>query len=171
MPYVTKYYDNTIVAYSYSKSLSIPGERIGYLVIPSELEDSQMVFDTASNANRIIGCVNAPSLQQKVIGRCVDVQVDLEYYDRNRTALYEGLKECGFDCVKPEGAFYMFLKSPVEDENLFCAAAKKYNILMVPGTSFACPGYVRLAYCVSYDTIVNSMAGFKKLAEEYGLRQ
>ena len=124
MPYVTKYYDNTIVAYSYSKSLSIPGERIGYLVIPSELEDSQMVFDTASNANRIIGCVNAPSLQQKVIGRCVDVQVDLEYYDRNRTALYEGLKECGFDCVKPEGAFYMFLKSPVEDENLFCAAAK-----------------------------------------------
>ena len=171
VPYVTKYYDNTIVAYSYSKSLSIPGERIGYLVIPSELEDSQMVFDTASNANRIIGCVNAPSLQQKVIGRCVDVQVDLEYYDRNRTALYEGLKECGFDCVKPEGAFYMFLKSPVEDENLFCAAAKKYNILMVPGTSFACPGYVRLAYCVSYDTIVNSMAGFKKLAEEYGLRQ
>ncbi len=169
VPYVTKYYDNTIVAYSYSKSLSIPGERIGYLVIPSELEDSEFVFDTAANANRIIGCVNAPSLQQKVIGRCVDVQVDLDYYDRNRTALYEGLKSCGFDCVKPQGAFYMFLKSPVEDENLFCAAAKKYNILMVPGTAFACPGYVRLAYCVSHETIVNSMDGFKKLAAEYGL--
>lgn len=170
VPYVTKYYDNTIVAYSYSKSLSLPGERIGYLVIPSELEDSELVFDTAATANRIIGCVNAPALQQKVIGRCVDVKVDLDFYDRNRTALYEGLKECGFDCVKPEGAFYMFLKSPVEDENEFCAAAKKYNILLVPGTSFACPGYVRLAYCVSYETIVNSMDGFRKLAEEYGLR-
>ena len=157
------------MAYSYSKSLSIPGERIGYLVIPSELEDSRMVFDTATSANRIIGCVNAPSLQQKVIGRCVDVKVDVEYYDKNRTALYEGLKKCGFDCVKPEGAFYMFLKSPVGNEAEFCEAAKKYNILMVPGTSFACPGYVRLAYCVSYETIVNSMPGFAKLAEEYGL--
>ena len=105
VPYVTKYYDNTIVAYSYSKSLSLPGERIGYLVIPPELEESQLVFDTASNANRIIGCVNAPSLQQKMIARCVDVKVDLDYYDKNRTALYEGLKDCGFDCVKPEGAF------------------------------------------------------------------
>lgn len=170
VPYVTKYYDNTIVAYSYSKSLSLPGERIGYLVIPPDLEDSEFVFDTASNANRIIGCVNAPSLQQKVIGRCVDIRVDLDYYDRNRTALYEGLKECGFDCVKPEGAFYMFLKSPVDDENKFCQAAKKHNILMVPGSAFACPGYVRLAYCVSYETIVNSMKGFQALAQEYGLK-
>lgn len=170
VPYITKYYDNTIVAYSYSKSLSLPGERIGYLVIPSELEESELVFDTASNANRIIGCVNAPSLQQKIIGRCVDVKVDLDYYDRNRTALYEGLKDCGFDCVKPEGAFYMFMKSPVEDENEFCQAAKKHNILMVPGTAFACPGYVRLAYCVSHEAIVNAMPGFRKLAKEYGLR-
>lgn len=170
VPYVTKYYNNTIVAYSYSKSLSIPGERIGYLVIPSEMEDSRTVFETATSANRIIGCVNAPSLQQKVIGRCVDVKVNIDYYDRNRTALYEGLKKCGFDCVKPEGAFYMFLKSPVENEIEFCEAAKKYNILMVPGTSFACSGYVRLAYCVSYETIINSMPGFEKLASEYGLR-
>lgn len=169
VPYVTKYYDNTIVAYSYSKSLSIPGERIGYLVIPDEVEESSLVFDTASNANRIIGCVNAPSLQQKVIGRCVDVKVDVDYYDRNRTTLYEGLKECGFDCVKPEGAFYMFLKSPVEDEGKFCETAKKHNILMVPGSAFACPGYVRLAYCVSHETIENSMSAFKKLAEEYRL--
>ena len=170
VPYVTKYYDNTIVAYSYSKSLSLPGERIGYLVIPSEMEEHKLVFDTATTANRIIGCVNAPSLQQKMIARCVDVKVDLEYYDRNRTALYEGLKDCGFDCVKPEGAFYMFLKSPVPDENEFCEEAKKYNILMVPGSAFACGGYVRLAYCVSYDCIVNSMDGFRKLAEHYGLR-
>ena len=169
VPYVTKHYDNTIVAYSYSKSLSLPGERIGYLVIPDELEDSQLVFDTASNANRIIGCVNAPSLQQKVIAKCVDAKVDLNYYDKNRKALYDGLKDCGFDCIMPQGAFYLFVKSPVEDEAEFCAAAKKYNILMVPGSAFAGPGYVRLAYCVSYETIINSMPGFKKLAAEYGL--
>ena len=169
VPFVTKYYDNTFVVYSYSKSLSLPGERIGYVVIPDEMEESELVFDTATAANRISGAVNAPSLQQKVIGRCVDAAVNLEYYDRNRTALYEGLRECGFDCIKPEGAFYMFLKSPVENESEFCNAAKKYNILMVPGTSFACPGYVRLAYCVSYETIVNSLPAFRKLAADYGL--
>ena len=170
VPYITKYYENTIVAYSYSTSLSLPGERIGYLVIPDELEDSQLVFDTASNANRILGCVNAPSLQQKVIAKCVDAKVDLDYYDRNRKALYEGLKECGFECIMPQGAFYLFVKSPVEDEAEFCKTAKKYNILMVPGSAFAGPGYVRLAYCVSYETIQNSLPGFKKLAQEYGLR-
>lgn len=170
VPYITKYYDNTIVAYSYSKSLSLPGERIGYLVIPDELEESELVFDTASNANRIIGCVNAPSLQQKLIAKCVDAKVDLDYYDRNRKALYEGLKECGFECILPQGAFYLFVKSPVENEAEFCQAAKKYNILMVPGSAFAGPGYVRLAYCVSYETIQNSMPGFQKLAREYGLK-
>lgn len=170
VPYITKYYENTIVAYSYSKSLSLPGERIGYLVIPDELEESELVFDTASNANRILGCVNAPSLQQKVIAKCVDAKVDLDYYDRNRKALYEGLKECGFECIMPQGAFYLFVKSPVEDEAEFCKTAKKYNILMVPGSAFAGPGYVRLAYCVSYETIQNSLPGFKKLAQEYGLR-
>lgn len=169
VPYVTKYYDNTIVAYSYSKSLSLPGERIGYLVIPDELEESELVFDTASNANRILGCVNAPSLQQKVIAKCVDAKVDLDYYDRNRKALYQGLKECGFECIMPQGAFYLFVKSPVNDENAFCQAAKKYNILMVPGSAFAGPGYVRLAYCVSYETIQNSLPAFKKLAQEYEL--
>lgn len=169
VPYVTKYYDNTIVAYSYSKSLSLPGERIGYLVIPNELEDSELVFDTASNANRIIGCVNAPSLQQKLIARCVDAKVDLDYYDKNRKALYEGLKDCGFECIMPQGAFYLFVKSPVENEAEFCTAAKKYNILLVAGSAFAGPGYVRLAYCVSYETIINAMPSFKKLAGEYGL--
>ena len=167
VPYLTKYYKNTVVGYSYSKSLSLPGERIGYLVIPDEVEDSEEVISAATIANRILGSVNAPSLIQKVIGKCVDAEVDIAYYDRNRTALYEGLKECGFECIKPQGAFYLFVKSPVPNEKEFCNAAKKYNILIVPGSSFACPGYVRLAYCVSYETIQNSLPAFKKLAEEY----
>lgn len=167
VPYLTKYYSNTVVGYSYSKSLSLPGERIGYLVIPDEVDGSEEVINAATIANRVIGCVNAPSLIQKVIGRCVDAAVDVEYYDRNRMALYEGLKEYGFECIKPQGAFYLFVKSPIPDEKAFCAAAKKYNILMVPGSSFACPGYVRLAYCVSYETIMNSLPAFKELAKEY----
>lgn len=169
VPYLTKYYKNTVVGYSYSKSLSLPGERIGYLVIPDELEDGETVITAATIANRILGSVNAPSLMQKVIGRCADAEVDVAAYDKNRIALYEGLKECGFECIKPQGAFYLFVKSPVADEKAFCEAGKKYNILMVPGSSFACPGYVRLAYCVSYETIVNSLPEFKKLAAEYGL--
>lgn len=167
VPYITKYYKNAVVGYSYSKSLSLPGERIGYVVIPDELDDKPEFFAAASIANRVIGSVNAPSLMQKVIARCVDEKVDLEFYRKNRDALYNGLTECGFKCTKPQGAFYLWVKSPVEDEKQFCEAAKKYNILLVPGSSFACPGYVRLAYCVSYETIMNSMDGFKKLAEEY----
>lgn len=169
VPYLTNYYKNTIVGYSYSKSLSLPGERIGYLVIPDEVKDSEMVIAAAAIANRIIGCVNAPSLMQKVIAKCVDEEVDIAAYDKNRITLYEGLQECGFECIKPQGAFYLFVKSPVADEKEFCEAGKKYNILMVPGSSFACPGYVRLAYCVSYETIVNSLPEFQKLAAEYGL--
>lgn len=133
------------------------------------MEDSATVITAAAIANRILGSVNAPSLMQKVIAKCVDAEVDVAAYDKNRIALYEGLKECGFACIKPQGAFYLFVKSPVENEKEFCEAGKKYNILMVPGSSFACPGYVRLAYCVSYDTIVNSLPAFKKLAEEYHL--
>ena len=169
VPYLTKYYANTIVGYSYSKSLSLPGERIGYLVIPDEVDGSEEMITAATIANRILGSVNAPSLIQKVIKKCVDAEEDVAAYDKNRIALYEGLKECGFECIKPQGAFYLFVKSPVENEKEFCEAAKKYNILMVPGSSFACPGYVRLAYCVSYATIINSLPEFKKLAAEYGL--
>lgn len=167
VPYLTKYYDNTIVGYSYSKSLSLPGERIGYLVIPDEVADSEDMLSAANVANRILGFVNAPTLQQKIVKACLNEKTDISYYDRNREALYNGLKECGFDCIKPEGAFYLFVKSPVEDEKEFCEAGKKYNILMVPGSSFACPGYVRLAYCVSYETIVNSLPKFAELAKEY----
>ena len=170
VPYLTKYYDNTVVGYSYSKSLSLPGERIGYLVIPDEADGSEELISAATIANRTLGCVNAPSLIQKVVAKCVDAKTDLAAYDKNRQALYNGLKECGFECIKPQGAFYLFVKSPVADEKAFCEAGKKYNLLMVPGSSFACPGYVRLAYCVSYETIVNSLPEFKKLAAEYGLK-
>ena len=170
VPYLTKYYYNTVVGYSYSKSLSLPGERIGYLVIPDEADGSEELISAATIANRTLGCVNAPSLIQKVVAKCVDAKTDLAAYDKNRQTLYDGLKECGFECIKPQGAFYLFVKSPVEDEKAFCEAGKKYNILMVPGSSFACPGYVRLAYCVSYDTIVNSLPEFKKLAAEYDLK-
>lgn len=167
VPYLTKYYANTVVGYSYSKSLSLPGERIGYLVIPDEVTDSETVIAAASVANRILGFVNAPTLQQKVVVKCLDAKTDISYYDRNRQTLYDGLKECGFDCIMPQGAFYLFVKSPIEDEKAFCAAAKKYNILIVPGSSFGCPGYVRIAYCVAYETIVNSLPKFKELAAEY----
>ncbi len=167
VPYLTKYYENTIVGYSFSKSLSLPGERIGYLVIPDEAADSEDLQSAASVATRILGFVNAPTLQQKMVVKCLDAQTDISYYDRNRETLYNGLLECGFSCIKPEGAFYLFVKSPVEDEKAFCAAAKKYNILIVPGSSFGCPGYVRMAYCVAYETIVNALPKFKELAKEY----
>ena len=167
VPYLTKYYANTIVGYSYSKSLSLPGERIGYLVIPDEVKDSEEVLAAANVATRILGFVNAPTLQQKLVAKCINEKTDISYYDRNRETLYQGLRECGFTCIKPHGAFYLFVKSPVEDEKAFCAAAKKYNLLLVPGSSFACPGYVRLAYCVAYETIVNSLPKFRELAKEY----
>lgn len=167
VPYLTKYYDNTIVGYSFSKSLSLPGERIGYLVIPDEVKDSELVLQAANVANRILGFVNAPTLQQKLVAKCLDAKTDISYYDRNRETLYQGLLDCGFECIKPEGAFYLFMKSPIQDEKEFCSVAKKYNLLLVPGSSFACPGYVRIAYCVAYETIVNSLPKFKELAAEY----
>ena len=169
VPYLTKYYANTIVGYSYSKSLSLPGERIGYLVIPDEAADSEKLIGAANVATRILGFVNAPTLQQKVVKACLNEKTDISYYNRNREALYNGLKELGFDCIKPEGAFYLFVKSPIADEKEFCNEAKKHNILIVPGTSFACPGYVRMAYCVSYEAIVNSLPKFAELAKQYNL--
>lgn len=172
VPYVTKYYANTVVGYSYSKSLSLPGERIGYLVIPDELEDSKNVFTAATIANRILGSVNAPSLMQRVIKRCIEkgASVNLAAYDKNRNLLYNSLKSFGYECIKPEGAFYLFMKTPVADEKEFCAQAQKHNLLVVPGSSFACPGYVRIAYCVSYGQIERSLPAFEALAKEYGLK-
>jgi len=169
VPYLTKYFANTIVGYSWSKSLSLPGERIGYLVIPNECDDFELIYSAASIATRVSGFVNAPSLMQLVVAKCLDAQTDIEAYNRNRETLYNGLKECGFDCIKPQGAFYLFVKAPTPDEKEFVQRAKKYHILMVPGSSFACPGYVRISYCVSYETIVNSLPHFKELAKEYNL--
>ena len=164
VPYLTNYYANTVVGYSYSKSLSLPGERIGYLVIPEALTDSEQVIAAANVANRILGFVNAPTLQQRLIAECIEESTDISYYNRNRETLYTGLVKMGFSCVKPGGAFYLFVKSPIEDETIFCAKAKEYNILMVAGSAFGCPGYVRIAYCVAYETILNSLPKFEELA-------
>ena len=167
VPYVTKYYRNTIVGYSFSKSLSLPGERIGYLVMPDELSDAQRIKDAAAVAGRILGFVNAPSIQQLAVAKCLDASTDIEYYNRNRELMYTNLNRLGFSCIKPEGAFYLFVKSPIADEKEFCNEAKKQNILMVPGSTFGCPGYVRLAYCVAYETIERSIPAFERLAEVY----
>lgn len=166
VPYLSNYYANTIIGYSFSKSLSLPGERIGYLVIPDQVADYENMISAANIANRILGFVNAPSLFQRVIAKCLDAKVDLAAYDRNRELLYNGLSSYGYQCIKPEGAFYMFVKTPIEDDIEFCNLAKKKNILIVPGTSFACPGYVRIAYCVAYKTIEKALPGFKALIEE-----
>ena len=168
VPYVTKFYFNTVVCYSYSKSLSLPGERIGYLVIPDEVEDSKALTAAATISNRVLGCVNAPSLMQRVILRCIDEKVNLDAYNKNRELLYNSLKEYGFECIKPEGAFYLFIKTP-EDDKAFCSFCKKYRVLLVPGSSFACPGYARIAYCVSYEQIERSLPSFQKIAQDYGL--
>ena len=167
VPYMTKYYDNTVVAYSYSKSLSLPGERIGYVVIPDESDGSEEFIQAVTVANRLGGFTNAPSLMQLVIARCVDAQCDVSYYEENAKALYGGLTALGFECTKPEGAFYLWMKSPVKNEKEFVAAAKKLNLLLVPGSSFAGPGYVRMAYCVSREKIMNSLPRFAELAKEY----
>jgi aspartate aminotransferase len=171
VPYITKFYRNTIVCYSWSKSLSLPGERIGYIVVPSNIDEYQMIFDAAGIATRVMGFVNAPSLMQLAVARCLQAKTDIAAYDANRRLLYDGLTDAGFDCVFPQGAFYMWVKAPGGDDKAFTAAAKRHNILFVPGTSFACPGYVRIAYCVARDTIERSMVGFAQLAQEYGLKR
>ncbi len=166
VPYVTKYYENTVVGYSWSKSLSLPGERIGYLVFPDEMHDFENAIQAANISNRVLGYVNAPTLIQRAVARCIDCTTDLSIYDKNRKALYQGLTDAGYECVYPDGAFYMWVKSPIDDEKEFCKKAKEHNILVVPGSSFACPGYVRIAYCVKHETIINSLPAFCKVMEE-----
>ena len=167
VPYLTKYYDNTIVGYSYSKSLSLPGERIGYLVIPTEVDDFDNVVDAATIATRILGFVNAPSLQQLAVAGCLEETTDISVYDMNRKLLYDKLVELGFECAKPEGAFYMWVKALEEDDSAFAAKAKEFNLLMVPGSAFMCPGYVRIAYCVDTEMLKRSFSAFEELAESY----
>lgn len=167
--FLTQYYKNTIVGYSFSKSLSLPGERIGYVIVPDEASDAEDLLSGMEIANRTLGFVNAPSLMQKAAARCLNEKTDVAFYDENRRLLYGELTRLGFTCIKPEGAFYLWVKSPVEQEEIFVTEGKKHHILMVKGSAFGCPGYVRLAYCVSHETIKNSLPAFEKLAESYGL--
>lgn len=167
--FLTKYYRNTIIGYSFSKSLSLPGERIGYLVVPDEVTDSKEMLSGIEVANRTLGFVNAPSLIQKAVAACINEKTNLEFYDKNRKDLYEGLTRLGFSCIRPQGAFYLWMKSPEADEAKFVEAAKKYNLILVKGSAFGCGGYVRLAYCVSNEKINRSLEAFARLAGEYGL--
>ena len=167
VPYILKYYRNSFIGYSYSKSLSLPGERIGYIVCLNELDDFENVMQSLNVANRILGFVNAPSLFQRVIGKCLDAEVDVNIYKKNRDLLYNHLISIGFSCVKPEGAFYLFPKSLIADDKKFAEEAKKLNILIVPGSAFGGPGHFRLSYCVSYEKIEKSLDSFTKLAKIY----
>ena len=166
---MTKFYGNTFVAYSFSKTLSIPGERIGYLIVSPEMTRWQEMANAVTVANRVCGYINAPSLLQKAVARCLEEKCDIAFYDNNRKLLWGGLTKLGFECVKPEGTFYLFVKSPESDEQRFVARAKTHNLILVAGSTFAMPGYVRIAYCVSPDTIRRSMPRFEALAAEYAL--
>ncbi|MDE7337521.1 MAG: pyridoxal phosphate-dependent aminotransferase [Clostridia bacterium] len=164
-PFIPDYYSNTIIGYSYSKSLSLPGERIGYLAISDKADGYEELLSACNVATRILGFVNAPSLQQLLVEKCIDEKTDLSAYDENRKLLYSALSEYGFECVKPQGAFYLFVKCPINESD-FVSKAKSYNILVVGGKSFGCEGYVRIAYCVSNKMIRASLPSFEKLAKE-----
>ena len=163
VPFIPTLYPNTVVCYSYSKSLSLPGERIGYVYVPRQAADATALYAAVAGAARAMGHVCAPALWQKVIGRCANLRPDLEAYDRNRRALYEGLTALGYEMAKPDGAFYLFVKAPGGDAVRFSELAKQKDLLLVPGDGFGCPGYFRLCYCVSYETIQRSLPIFEEL--------
>lgn len=167
VPYTMNYYKNTLVCYSYSKALSLPGERIGYIAVSDQMENSSDVYAAVCGAGRALGYVCAPSLFQKVIAKCVKATSDINAYKENRDILYNGLTKLGYNCVRPDGAFYLFVQALEEDANAFCEKAKKHELLLVPGDDFGCPGYVRISYCVSQSQIVNSLPAFEKLIAEY----
>ena len=167
VPYIPNYYDNTVVCYSYSKSLSLPGERIGYISVSPKMENAGDVFAAVCGAGRSMGYVCAPSLLQYTAAACDGAAPDLSAYDKNRTLLYNSLSEMGYTATRPDGAFYLFVKSLEPDANAFCERAKKYELLLVPSDDFGVEGYVRIAYCVSYEQIERSLPAFKKLYEEY----
>ena len=167
VPFLPLIYPNTVVCYSYSKSLSLPGERIGYVYVPRQAEYHRELYAAIAGAARSMGHVCAPSLWQKVVARCVGLRPDLDAYDRNRRKLYEGLTEMGYETARPDGAFYLFVKAPGGDAAAFSERAKKHDLLVVPGDGFGCPGYFRLCYAVSYDTICRSLPVFRAVLEEY----
>ncbi|WP_346968125.1 pyridoxal phosphate-dependent aminotransferase [Clostridium disporicum] len=167
VPCILNYYDNSFIGYSYSKSLSLPGERIGYVVVNSKIKDFKEMVASLNIANRILGFVNAPSLFQRVIKESFNLEVDSNIYKKNRDLLYNHLIQIGFECMKPEGTFYLFPKSPIDNDVKFCEDAKKFNILAVPGSTFGCPGYFRLSYCISYEKIEKSLKAFDNLMNLY----
>ena len=167
VPYLMNYYDNTLVCYSFSKSLSLPGERIGYIAVCPTMDEAKDIYLAICGAGRSLGYVCAPSLFQKVAAKCIDTAVNVEAYRENRDILYENLTAFGYECVKPDGAFYLFVKSPEKDANSFCERAKKHEVLVVPCDNFGVEGYVRIAYCVAKSTVVSSLPAFKKIIEEY----
>lgn len=168
VPYTANYYDDTVSCYSFSKSLSLPGERIGYICVPKKCADSKDLFFAVCGAGRSLGFVCAPSLMQKMLPACLGKTSDISVYDRNRKMLLSSLTDFGYNCVSPDGAFYLFVKALEEDAEAFCEMAKKYELLLVPSDSFGVTGYVRISYCVSTEQIEKALPAFKKLAEEYG---
>ena len=163
------YYDDTVICYSYSKSLSLPGERLGYLAVSERAKDPAALFDAIAGGARACGYINAPSLIQRVVERCLDATADLSVYAENRELLYKGLCALGYDCIYPDGAFYLFVKSPEADAAAFSERAKRHELILVPSDDFGVTGYVRIAYCVPKDMIERSLPAFAALAEEYGL--
>lgn len=167
VPYIPKFYKNTVVCYSYSKSFSLPGERIGYILVSPECKGCGELYAAVCGAGRALGFVCAPSLLQYTVRDCVDVKPDLDTYKTNRDIFYGALTSYGYTVVPPDGAFYLFVKSPEPDAYAFCERAKKYELLLVPGDDFGCKGYVRICYCVSREQIENSLPAFRALIEEY----
>jgi len=170
VPYILNYYKNSFIGYSYSKSLSLPGERIGYVVANTNMDDFNDIMTSLNVANRILGFVNAPSLFQRVVANCLDAEVDVSIYKKNRDVLYDHLVKIGFKCVKPQGAFYLFIRTPIADDKKFCEEAKQFNLLLVGGSAFGCPGHARLSYCISLERIQNSLPAFDKLAKLYNIK-
>lgn len=167
VPYLPKYYDNTFVCYSYSKTLSLPGERIGYVLIPDAMADFKGMYAAICGAGRALGYVCAPSMFQKVVMKCIGQTGDISIYKKNRDLLYQGLKATGYDCVMPQGAFYMFVKALEPDANKFCERAKDFELLLVPSDDFGVEGYVRISYCVSTAQIEKSLPAFYELSKAY----
>ncbi len=169
VPFLPLYYRNTIVCYSYSKSLSLPGERIGYILVPDTMDDPEKVMGAVAGAARVLGYVCAPTLFQKVVAACADQTSDIAIYEANKNLLYNALLQYGYSCVEPGGAFYLFPRSLEEDAYAFCEHAKKYDLLLVPGDDFGCPGHVRISYCVQTETIERALPLFRRLAQDYGV--
>ena len=167
VPFVPKYYPNTLVCYSWSKSLSLPGERMGYVLVAEEMEEREEVFAAVAGASRSLGYVSAPSLFQRVCAICADNTSDISVYETNRNILVKGLREIGFSVVEPQGTFYMFPRTLIGDDAAFCEKAKDFNLLIVPGSGFGCPGHTRISYCVPTERAERSLEAFAKLADFY----